>query len=214
MLKLHNRRAKKRSWKLEERSGKSCGILFSHIAGGPVIEPLGTNFSEILIEIHTFSFKEMHWKMSSGKWRPFCVCHNVLIIHISSLIPTDCHKICTWFYIIIWLYNCLIFYSGSPIYPYSSGLLQWHLANVMLVPVLMKQHWGIWVKSPFWSHQMETFSMLLALCEGNPGGFPSQRPVTWSFDVFFDAHLNKNNKTWATVCMIAEMSCDSITVTS
>ena len=36
---------------------------------------------------------------------------------------------------------------------------------------------------------METFSALLALCKRNPaviGGFPSQRPVTWSFDVFFD----------------------------
>ena len=36
-----------------------------------LIGPLGTNFSEILIEIHTFSFKKMHLKMSSGKWRPF-----------------------------------------------------------------------------------------------------------------------------------------------
>ena len=37
---------------------------------------------------------------------------------------------------------------------------------------------------------METFSALLALCEGNPpvnGGYPSQRPVTQSFDVFFGA---------------------------
>ena len=35
---------------------------------------------------------------------------------------------------------------------------------------------------------MEKISMLLGLCEGKPpvtGGFPSQRPVTWSFDVFF-----------------------------
>ena len=47
---------------------------------------------------------------------------------------------------------------------------------------------------PLWRHQMETFSALLALCEGNPlvtGGFLSQRPVTRSFDVFFDLHLNK-----------------------
>ena len=39
-----------------------------------------------------------------------------------------------------------------------------------------------------------TFSALLALGEGNPsvtGGFPSQRPVTWSLDVFFDLHPNK-----------------------
>ena len=46
----------------------------------------------------------------------------------------------------------------------------------------------------WWHHQMETFSVLLALCEGNPpvtGGFPSQRPVTQSFDVFFYMCLNK-----------------------
>ena len=42
--------------------------------------------------------------------------------------------------------------------------------------------------------QMETFSTLLTLCEGNPlvtSGFPSQKPVTWSFDAFFDLCLNK-----------------------
>ena len=41
---------------------------------------------------------------------------------------------------------------------------------------------------------METFSTLLALCAGNSpntGEFPSQRPVTWSFDVFFDLRRNK-----------------------
>ena len=47
---------------------------------------------------------------------------------------------------------------------------------------------------PWWHHQMETFSALLALCAGNSpvtGEFPTQRPVTWSFDVFFDLCLNK-----------------------
>ena len=39
---------------------------------------LGTNFSLILIEIHAFSFKKMHWKMSSGIWRSFCLGLNVL----------------------------------------------------------------------------------------------------------------------------------------
>ena len=46
----------------------------------------------------------------------------------------------------------------------------------------------------WWRHQMETFSALLAVCAGNspvPGEFPSQRPVTRSFDVFFDLRLNK-----------------------
>ena len=44
----------------------------------------------------------------------------------------------------------------------------------------------------WWRYQMETFSALLALCAGNSpvtGEFPSQRPVRWSFDVFFDLHL-------------------------
>ena len=36
------------------------------------------NFCEILIKIHTFSFKKIHLKMSSGKWQPFCLGLNVL----------------------------------------------------------------------------------------------------------------------------------------
>ena len=35
-----------------------------------LIGPLGTNFSEILLEIDPFSFKKIHLKMSPGKWRP------------------------------------------------------------------------------------------------------------------------------------------------
>ena len=41
---------------------------------------------------------------------------------------------------------------------------------------------------------MEIFSALLAFCVGTspvPGEFPVQRPVTRSFDVFFDLHPNK-----------------------
>ena len=43
-------------------------------------------------------------------------------------------------------------------------------------------------------HQMETFSALLAICAGNspvPGEFPTQRPVTRSFDVYFDLRPDK-----------------------
>ena len=52
----------------------------------------------------------------------------------------------------------------------------------------------------WWRHQMETFSALLAICAGNssvPGELPAQRPVTRSFDVFFDLRLNKRlSKHW------------------
>ena len=50
-----------------------------------------------------------------------------------------------------------------------------------------------------WCCQMETFSALLALCEGKPlfsGGFPSQRPVSQSFDIFFDVRVNKQSRRW------------------
>ena len=48
---------------------------------------------------------------------------------------------------------------------------------------------------------METFSALLAICAGNsvvPGEFPAQRPVTRSFDIFFDLRLIKrlNKQSW------------------
>ena len=52
--------------------GSNAGIL--------LIGPLGTNFIEMLIEIHTFSFKKIHLKMSSGKWGPFCLGLNVLTL--------------------------------------------------------------------------------------------------------------------------------------
>ena len=53
----------------------------------------------------------------------------------------------------------------------------------------------------WWRHQMETFSALLAICAVNSpvtGEFTAQRPVTRSFDVFFDLRLNKrlNKQSW------------------
>ena len=58
---------------------------------------MGIKFSEILTEICTFSFKKMHFKMSSAKWRIFylylnklrCVgmyilCHDSPMYHATS----------------------------------------------------------------------------------------------------------------------------------
>ena len=63
----------------------------------------------------------------------------------------------------------------------------------------IKQPWTLHLFAPdiifsWWRHQMETFSALLAICAENspvPGEFPAQRPVTRSFDVFFDPRPNK-----------------------
>ena len=62
--------------------GTNAGILS--------IGPIGTNFSEILIEIDTFSFKKVRLKMLSGKWRPFCFGLNVLTPVFNGLGKDSC----------------------------------------------------------------------------------------------------------------------------
>ena len=57
--------------------GRRQAIIWTN-AGILLIRPLGTNFSEILGEIHTVSFNKMHLKMSSAKWRLFRLGLNVL----------------------------------------------------------------------------------------------------------------------------------------
>ena len=56
--------------------GRRQAIIWTN-AGILLIWPLGTNLSEILIEIPTFSFKKMRLKVSSAKWRSFCLGLNV-----------------------------------------------------------------------------------------------------------------------------------------
>ena len=65
--------------------GRRQAIIWNN-AGILLIGPLGTNFSGILIEIHIFSFKKMHLKMSSGKWRPYCLVLNMLT-HCGLVMP-------------------------------------------------------------------------------------------------------------------------------
>ena len=57
--------------------GRRQAIIWTN-AGISLIGPLGTNFSEILSEIITFSIKKMYLKVSSAKWHPFCLGLNVL----------------------------------------------------------------------------------------------------------------------------------------
>ena len=61
--------------------GQCQAIIWTN-AGILLIGPLGTKFNEILIEIHTFSFKKMHLKMTSAKWRSFCLGPNVLMLFL------------------------------------------------------------------------------------------------------------------------------------
>ena len=58
--------------------GRRQAIIWNN-AGILLIRTLGTNFGEILGEIHSFSFSEMHLKMTSAKWRLFGLGLNELI---------------------------------------------------------------------------------------------------------------------------------------
>ena len=58
--------------------GRRQAIIWTN-AGIFLTGPSGTNFSEILIQIHRFSLKKMHSKTSSSKWRPFCLGLNEVI---------------------------------------------------------------------------------------------------------------------------------------
>ena len=55
-----------------------CQAIIWTDAGILLIRPLGTNLSEILIQIHAFSFNKTHLKMSSLNQGTFCLGLNVL----------------------------------------------------------------------------------------------------------------------------------------
>ena len=88
-------------------------------------------------------------------------------------------------------------------------------SNVGPTSVLSSRRWtnvsptfiAAWGQPPWcricftwWRHQMKTFSALLVICAGNStvtGEFPSQGPVTRSFGISVDLHLNKRlSKQW------------------
>ena len=60
---------------------------------------------------------------------------------------------------------------------------------------------------------METLSALLAICAGNSpvtGEFPAQKPVTQSFDAFFDLRLNKRLSKQSWGWWFETLSCSSL----
>ena len=57
--------------------GRRQAIIWTN-AGILSIGPLGTNFSEIWTQIQNFLLMKKHLKMSSAKWRPFCLSFNDL----------------------------------------------------------------------------------------------------------------------------------------
>ena len=69
--------------------GRRQAIIWTNV-GILLIRTLGTNFSEILGEIHSFSISKMHLKMTSAKWRLFGLGLNELRGYFNSHVSTYC----------------------------------------------------------------------------------------------------------------------------
>ena len=76
--------------------GRRQAIIWTN-AGILLIWYLGINFSEILIEILTCSFKKMRLKVSSAKWRPCCLGLNMLMSKTIKMTCFPCTKECYTF---------------------------------------------------------------------------------------------------------------------
>ena len=74
----------------------------------------------------------------------------------------------------------------------------WFRAGMVIALAIIGMSVEVRWKITEWRHQMECFSALLALCDGNSlviGEFPSQRPVTQSLNFFICAWTNG----WASI---------------
>ena len=121
----------------------SVGIL--------LIGPLGTNFSEMSIKIHTFLLKRIHLKMSSGKWRPFCLglnmlTHNAGSIRCLSCIQKSLGMVSTKPYNSFWIYTIFKWYQTGnfpliPLHQYDNLLVRFgHLSWVSVIPEMRFGH--------------------------------------------------------------------------
>ena len=119
--------------------GRRQAIILTN-AGILSIGPLGTNFSEILIKIQTFSFMKMDLNVSSAKWRPFCVGLNVLMEwFVAYLSPYICLNQCK---IIV---NWILKFNVS----FFSKLTYLHLSKFIWNCHLQKYQPFMWKIKPF-----------------------------------------------------------------
>ena len=123
--------------------GRRQAIIWAN-AGILLIRTSGTNFSEISSEIHTFSFKKTHSKMSSVKWRPFCLGLNELSVfkHWGTYVQT-------WVSM-AWVNNCIVGCNFLWIYdaPLCHGpgstldqVMACHLFSSMPLPEPLTSYW-------------------------------------------------------------------------
>ena len=145
------------------------------------------------IFIHENAFENVVCKMlwrHHKHWKRYCV--TGIKLKGVAVIFFICHVLWS----LLWLCNHSITFMIL-----LTGAFIWlECAAAVAEKYKLSNHvFTVWDVSPclshftWWRHQMETFSAVLSLCAGNSpvsGEFPAQRPVTRSFDLFFDLCLN------------------------
>ena len=121
--------------------------------------------SLIAVILETFSIAFSYWS-----------CCAVIQIYYKR---TNCHFMAKWVNQ-HWFRPWLGTKQATSHYLHNDGLVYWRIYT--------SPRFNAWRR-----HQMEKFSTLVALCEGSIRNqwFPTQRPETRSFGVFFDLRLNK-----------------------
>ena len=193
-------------------------ILFSHYRlenGGHISRPQCANTlllernsfyfaNDILIYIFEFVlllhmqlwYLKMNLKSWSAKHRP-CLCLDVLIRcgrdKVTSILKTT-FSIAFLTSGEIWNVWAAMLWGRDKMVPLSRWYIQINFPVWNCFTIIFFHIWLKCISKSWRRHQMETFSALLGICAGNSpvhGEHPAQRPVTRSFDIFFDLRLNK-----------------------
>ena len=129
--------------------GRRQAIIWTN-AGILLIGPLGTNFTENLIEILTCSFTKIRLKVSSAKWRPFCLGLNVLmqLSYVVLWAEMQFQSIYT-----IDMQECIIFYTAPKISHNFQGIhpyivIPWKFCVHWIIPYLYLANFatGRWIR--------------------------------------------------------------------
>ena len=119
------------------------------------------------------------WRVLSSPTLCFILLHYFLTWNIADHLSIH---LWNWQHLYIFQVPCM--YDITKIYDFGSSTCGYTIFIIFI---------------PRWRHQMETFSASLAICARNSpviGEFRAQRPVTRSFDVFFDLRPNKHWWGW------------------
>ena len=138
--------------------GRRQAIIWTN-DGLLLLGPLGTNFSEIVIEILTFSFKKMRLKVSSAKRRPFCLGLNVLRENFNFNTVMVCANICRDHFIAGWIRSKWNFYQIE---------LQW---KTLVIWAHDPNELNVWTSNGSW-------------CIGIKGEMSGTVCVTFTWDIY------------------------------